>query len=232
MRYLRRLARLAFLGCSLLAATPLQAGADVMRVFSKLAAGNLAWETLEHTTLAGQPLYWRSFESGDKLLVVAAQLSQFSGVFQRALVLDNKVLLSGNMSHQHWLADLTATPTGVKGVVSMMLLSGVVRHESGPQALAWLNQFARQRHHQVMHSAQAMVTQQVYSATAPPDRLARVIRERLLLDGWASDSATSLGAFEQWRKGKRTVAFSLHQVASETAVFVHLAEPPQLVTGG
>ena len=120
------------------------ADAQVMNTFAALAKGDLVWNSIEKTDLGGQPMYWRSFESPGKMLVVASALGKFSGVFQRALILQGKILLSGVSGHRHWVAELTTAGPGVQGVVSMLYLGNNETRPVGDSGLGWLDELAQQ----------------------------------------------------------------------------------------
>lgn len=223
--------RWAFAGCMLWATSPAQAGADVMRVFERLAAPDMVWEPIEQSTLGGQPVYWRMFSVAGPLMEVAARLSQFSSVFQRALVLRHKVVLSGVAGRKHWVADLTTTPDGIKGVLSMMLLSGKPSVGQRAAVLPWLSQWAQSRYSQTTHSAMATTTHEVYSASIPPAVLRRLMRESLEKEGWTALSAASAGSLERWRKQSVKLLFSTYEAGAGTTIFLHAAEPVR-VGGG
>ncbi|OXR49512.1 hypothetical protein PuT2_06835 [Pusillimonas sp. T2] len=225
MNSTRLFMRWAFAGCMLWATSPVQAGADIMRVFERLAAPDMVWEPIEQATLGGQPVYWRMFSDAGPLMATAARMSQFPNVFQRALVLRNKVVLSGVAGRKHWVADLTATSEGVKGVLSMMLLSGQSSTQERAAVLPWLSQWAQSRYRQTTHSSMATTTHEVHSASLPPATLRRLIQENLLKEGWTALSDSSTGSLEQWGKQSVKLVFSAYQVGDGTTLFLHAAEP-------
>src|SRR5690606_28453638 len=85
-----------------------------------LVVPGFAWEAPQAMQLSGVPMHVRYF-SADMVAAAAAQaLAQHSGLFQRALKLNARIVLSGLHSGWHWLAQVDGSTTGSKGYVSVL----------------------------------------------------------------------------------------------------------------
>ena len=228
MRLIRNIATAVFLFVASVSSSTAKAGADILRTFAALAKGDLVWGALEQTSIGGQPLYWRTFESPEKLLVVASGLSEFAGVFQRALMIQGKVLLSGVVRGQHWVAELTPADGGVRGVVSMLYLVAPVAQGALSGDLAWLDDLAQLHFSHAERGAGQVTTQRIYSTTRNAVSFMAVLQQQLTDRGWARAGGPGPDGFSHWQRGKQSVATFIHQVGERTTLLIHwtAAEPP------
>jgi hypothetical protein len=228
MRLMRNFATVAFLFVTAVSSSPAKAGADILQTFAMLAKGDLVWGALEQTSIGGQPLYWRTFESPEKLLVVASGLSEFAGVFQRALMIQGKVLLSGVVRGQHWVAELTPADDGVRGVVSMLYLVAPVAQGALSSDLAWLDDLAQLHFSHAERGVGQATTQRIYSSTRSAASFMSELQQQFSGRGWTRTGRPGPDGFSHWQRGQQSVATFTHQVGDRTTLLIHwtAAEPP------
>ena len=209
-----------------------RADALVMKTFAALAKEDLVWSDIEHSSLGGQPMYWRAFESPKKMLVVASDLGEFSGVFQRALMLQGKVLLSGVSGPRHWVAELTATRQGVSGVVSMLYLGEHSVHPAGGIDLNWLDDLAQQHFGHSVQTHLNSATQRIYSTSVDAATLSGVLHRRFTEQGWSRAAGPASEGYGHWQRGADAVMTLTHQTGPRTTVFVHHIQATGLAEAG
>lgn len=218
MRWLRGCAHALFFISTVASANPATAGRDVMESFAMLAKGDLIWEAPQRMLIGGQPAYWRAFQSPKKLMVVAAGLSEFSGVFQRALMLHGKVLLSGVEGDRHWVAELTSAHDGVTGILSMLPLSPVRAMSQTASDLNWLDTIARQ--HAEYETNERSVVQRVYSSTMNVNDVRATLNRQLSSGGWSSAPVSERNGFQYWHRGSHSLMVLVMPTASGSTLFV------------
>ena len=222
MRLARNLATVIFMICVAISSSPAKAGADVFQMFAALAKGKLVWGALEQVSIGGQPLYWRSFESPEKLMVVAAGLAEFSGIFQRAVMVQGKVLLSGVVRGQHWVAELAGVDGGVSGVVSMLYLVAPVAQAGPPDDLAWLDDLAQRHFVHAGQSAGQSAVQRIYSTPLDAASFMAALHHQFNMRGWSrAEGPAGPDGFSHWQRGPQSIATFTHQVGDRTTLLIH-----------
>ena len=221
MRLARKCEMVIFLFIALISSSPARAGTQILHTFAALAKGDLRWGALEQTSIGGQPLYWRAFESPENLMVVAAGLSEFAGVFQRALMIQGKVVLSGVIKGQHWVAELTPLDSGVRGVVSMLYLTARVAPAPFPDELAWLGDLAQEHFAHSEKSFGHTTTQRVYSTTQDAASFMTGLQRQFKARGWSRAAGPGPDGFSHWQRGAQSVATFTHNVGDRTTLLLH-----------
>ncbi len=222
MRFFRNYLQYLLLGGAAIFVSPASADALAMKTFALLSRADLTWGEINPVFVAGQPVYWRSFHSPKKLMVVAAGLSEFSGVFQRALLLPGKVLLSGVQDRRHWVAELTSSPQGVNGILSVLSLAPVSGASLADPTLAWMDTLAQQHLGHDTRSPSGSFSQRLYSTSLDINRVQRVVAEQLLARGWSGESTDKAEGVSFWRKEAQSLVLFLRPAASGSTLFVHL----------
>lgn len=223
MRVFRNCLQYLLLAGAAIFVSPACADALAMKTFALLSKADLTWGEMNPVFVAGQPVYWRSFHSPKKLMVVAAGLSEFSGVFQRALLLPGKVLLSGVQEGRHWVAELTSSPQGVNGILSMLPLAPVSGASLADPTLAWMDTLAQQHLGHDTRSSSSSSSQRIYSTSLDVNRVKRVIADQLLARGWSVEGSDRAEGVNFWRKEAQSLVLFAHSAASGSTLFVHLA---------
>lgn len=103
------------------------------------AAAGIVWEQEWELRVNGQQLSVKTFASSLSPEAVARQLVQADRGYERYLVAQGRILLSGMTSGQHHLADVQASPGGSHGYVSTLFFESARdaavlqnRHAVGP----------------------------------------------------------------------------------------------------
>lgn len=81
---------------------------------------DIQWEPAWHATTNGQRYSVETFTSRRPVDVVVKRIALEKGVFDRYLVADGRMLLSGVREGQHWLAEVLGTAEGTTGYVSAL----------------------------------------------------------------------------------------------------------------
>src|SRR5690606_6894717 len=153
---------------------------------------------------------------------------QHSGLFERILKLNSKVVLSGLRSDWHWLAEIDASTTGSQGYVSALHIEADDRAQSWYSArpsFIWLPPQARRQFDHQSTMGDRKVVQQIYSVALPVRTLTSYLRRQLRTEGWAPDPEfAGMGAGTAWsRAGERVMLFP-QPTASGTSLYLHYSE--------
>src|SRR5690606_11867519 len=117
----------------------------------------------------------------------AQVLALHSGLFERVLKLNTKVVLSGMQSGWHWLAEVNTFESGSRGYVSALLVGAAGTlgspHDAAPH-FSWLPPQAKRQfdHHNTVGGRS--IVQQVYSVALPMQTLTSYVRKQLRTQGW------------------------------------------------
>jgi len=197
------------------------AQADYSRL-AALEAPGLVWDSGQSMQLSGVPVYVRPFSSMRRPADVAQALSAKTGVFQRILVAQRKILLSGLDDGWHWLAHIESDERGTQGYVSMLGLA-VDASDRGPMP-AWLPpQADRLFSH---HDAPAgTVAQQLYTVPLNATQLSTYLRKQLRAEGWTPEpQLAGLAGHSAWRRGQSRLTLALSPAASGTSLYIQHRE--------
>lgn len=83
-------------------------------------AAAIQWDEPWHVSSNGQRLSIETFASGMQPDAVVQEIVRHNMAYQRYLVADGRVLLSGVSSAAHWLAEVRGHPEGTHGYVSAL----------------------------------------------------------------------------------------------------------------
>src|SRR5690606_38549580 len=103
-----------------------------------LSVPGFTWAPLQTLDMSGVPIYKKSFSSRDSVVQTAKALSEHSALFQRVLMVNDKVVLSGIQAGWHWLAEIDADATKSKGYVSALRVTNVEVNSRQVPSFAWL----------------------------------------------------------------------------------------------
>lgn len=81
---------------------------------------DIHWDPPWQVSVNGQRLSVESFSSPRSPDVVMRELARSNGAYQRYLVGDGRILLSGVGKGRHWLAEIQGRPQGAQGYVSAL----------------------------------------------------------------------------------------------------------------
>ncbi|MGB6104589.1 MAG: hypothetical protein WBF88_12180 [Pusillimonas sp.] len=186
------------------------------------------WGPQQTMELSGVPIYVKHFVSDIPVLRAAHALALRSGLFERVLTLNNKVVLSGLDSNWHWLAEIDAIASGSSGYVSALhvgAMDNTDRQDPVEPSFAWLPRQAKRQFDHRNTIAGRQVVQQIYSVALPVQALASYMQSRLHAAGWVPELQLSgIAHSTAWGlDGARLMLFPM-QVASGTSLYVHYAE--------
>lgn len=204
-----------------------QAGSPVPQSLAELNIPGFAWETQQTMHLSGVPVHVRHFSSDSAVVSAAQMLVRHSGLFERVLKLNSRVVLSGLRSGWHWLAEVDTSKSGSHGYVSALHVEaeGTDSQYVVRPSFAWLPpQAIRQFDHQNSEGGKKVV-QQVYSIALPTQRLTSYLRRQLRTGGWMPEpELAGIGAGMAWsRAGARLMLFP-QQGDGGTSLYVHYSE--------
>lgn len=214
-------------GSAVFAVPLIESGKQVEARLATLAATPFQWDAHQFVQLSGIPSYVTSFASESPVLETAQTLAAHTDIFQRVLTLENTVVLSGLEPQWHWLAEISAAPTGSHGYVSALYVDpvdGVAADTHTDGLVSWLPSHAHKQFSLRSVERSQTVTQQVYSIALDPDQLFGYVGQRLRSQGWAREPALTAEGSSAWRRqGARLMLFS-RAGAAGTSLFVHYVE--------
>ena len=159
-------------------------------LLASLDAPGFSWDRVQSMELAGIPVHLRPFSSPSTAHAAAESLVHHTGLFQRVLAVQDKVVLSRLDAHWHWLAEINVTSAGAAGYVSVMRIVADGVHsadsESGHDA-SWLPENAKRRFSQRTSVDKKILTQQLYSSAHSAGELTSYLRRKLRDSGWIKD---------------------------------------------
>ncbi|NYT85852.1 hypothetical protein [Pollutimonas harenae] len=207
---------------------PALAQASVTESLAALTIPGFEWEAQQTMQLSGVPMYVRRFSSNDAVIPAAQALAQHSGLFERILKLNSKVVLSGLRSDWHWLAEVDTSTSGSQGYVSALHVEvdGLAQGRyAAKSSFIWLPPQARQQFDHQSTLGNKKVVQQVYSVALPIQTLTSYVRRQLRAEGWAPEPEfAGMGASTVWRRAGARVMLFPQQGASGTSLYVHYSE--------
>lgn len=229
--YASRVVRGLLLVALFLASSPTQAIALPQMAFSMPDSASFNWEVAsQEMQLFGLPIVWRSFSASVPLQKAAELLSASTDRFQRVIAFKDRIMLSGVNGDWNWVAELEATPHGVKGRVSALHI-GTDRVQ---QALSqrsdltfnWLPVQAQLRFTQVSAVNGDHARQQLYSVNMSREDLKSYLQVQLSQAGWRDESSgTWLPGASVWtRKAMRLVLVAQQLTGNSSSLFVHYSE--------
>ncbi|AEC19858.1 putative secreted protein [Pusillimonas sp. T7-7] len=186
------------------------------------------WEAQQTMQLSGVPIHVRRFSSNNAVIPAAQALVRHSGLFERVLKLNSKVVLSGLRSDWHWLAEVDVSTSGSRGYVSALHVGakGAIKdqHAAKPSFIWLPPQSRRQFDHQNTIGGRKVV-QQVYSIALPMQTLTSYVRRQLRTGGWMPEPEfAGMGVGMAWsRAGARLMLFP-QQGDGGTSLYVHYSE--------
>lgn len=102
-----------------------------------LGAAAIQWDAPWQVRSNGQHLSVETFSSSLPPDVVARELSRRNGAYQRYLVGDGRILLSGIKPGEHWLAEIQGRSAGSQGYVSALYFDAARSNASSLAATQW-----------------------------------------------------------------------------------------------
>jgi hypothetical protein len=197
-------------------------------LLASLETPGFRWDRVQSMELAGVPVHLRPFNAHSTSHTTAEALVEHTGLFQRVLTVQDKVVLSGLDGHWHWLAEINMTSAGSAGYVSAMQIVAEGMHSAvaEPQHDAsWLPKNAQRRYSQRTRVDKKILTQQLYSTAYSAGELTSYLRRKLRDSGWKKDPdfAAVPGATAWQRKNLRLTLIPITQ-AGGSSLFVQYLE--------
>uniref|UniRef100_UPI003341B02E hypothetical protein n=1 Tax=Castellaniella defragrans TaxID=75697 RepID=UPI003341B02E len=154
------------------------------------------WGVRQDFDLPGSRLTQQPFEADTSPAQAARRLvGRRDMAFERLMVVDGGIVLSGMRGGAHWFGWLRSGPRGTRGMVSVLTPLPAVRLDAGddmPEGARPLVRVAQRE-----GQARLVTSAYVYSATAASPEAA--IRRSLARAGWQPTEASWPGA-EAWRR--------------------------------
>jgi hypothetical protein len=204
------------------AATPQSFARDRL---ASLSIPGIKWDEDYELELAQVPAYARPFQSSETAVHVARSLAVHTDIFQLALSLPGKIVLSGLDSNWHWLAQIESTQAGARGQVSALRTRLPASGNSTGTAYSWMPVHAVRHFSHRTESAAGTVWQQVYSVALAPAELTAYLRRQLRAEGWVGEP--QLAAAPQhsaWRRNETRLMLFPQQSPGGSSLFVHIVD--------
>lgn len=192
-----------------------------------LSVPGFTWQPQRAINMSGVPIYIKGFDSPDPLVQAAQALAEHSGLFQRVLKIDDKVVLSGLQADWHWLAEVDAAQPGARGYVSALYVAGADAAGTFGQdpSFAWLPHQAQRQFDYRSGEGGKQVVQQIYSVPMTVQALAAHVHGQLLSRGWAAEPGPAgVRGSSTWRLGEARLILYPLQGAAGTSLYLHYTE--------
>ena len=105
---------------ALRAIVPLRLTSMCMLVVPSLCSAAIDWEGSWDVRVKGQRLSVENFTSRMPPIATAHELARLGTTYERIIIADGRILLSGLVSGAHWLAEIQWHPDGAQGYVSAL----------------------------------------------------------------------------------------------------------------
>ncbi len=198
-----------------------------MPVFPLQSSPQVYWSRPESAQVWGMPLHYVRFATQWPPERMAAELSRDEARFQVFTRLPGRLMLSGQASGQHWLAQLTPDGQGSRGLVSVWntpaesaglpggkgVLAGMFQSST-----LWRNllHVRRQRDGRITEQA-------IYQGSAALPALLADVDRRLRQAGWEPEE-TSDSHEGRWRRAGQRLHWRRHSGAGPVMIFMHYSE--------
>lgn len=192
---------------------------------ASLSIPGIKWGAGHELELSGVPAYARPFSSHETAVHVARSLALHTDIFQHALSLPDKFVLSGLGQTWHWLAQIESTPAGAKGQVSALRTGPLAPRKSTRAGFTWLPVHAARQFSHRMHSAAGTVEQHVYSVAVAPAELTVYLRRQLRAEGWVAEPLLAATRHHSaWRRNDARLMVFPQQSPGGSSLYIHHVE--------
>lgn len=214
----------AFLGVSAWAG-----GVAVPTGFPGLDASHFSWSAPEGASLNGIPVYWVEFTSKASFLDTARALARHHDRFQKVLVFNGALALTGVRAEWHWLAEIQPAPAGSRGRVSLLRVPvqppGLAPENRTHSPFSWLGHKAALGFRQESLVSGRRIVQEMYNGSLPAGNLSAYVHDNLRRTGWQPDPQLSANSrMAMWRRNASRLFIMAVSAEPGSAVFLNYIE--------
>lgn len=182
------------------------------------------WAEEQSSDLSGARLFQRELSVPLPPAALARVLSKRLPQFNRLMVLDQQILLSGLDGTHHWMARIARDAAGARAMISALALEAVeLGHEKFDPALYVPAESRLQFSHAQTLDGQRVV-QVIYESVRSPSVLVQQVERALLQAGWHRQQGLQVEEGLLWRRAGERVHVRAHEQAGGSVLWLQHQE--------